>query len=257
MIASRWSQREAHDPEPLPAEPGARVRGVVKRFGRRLVLDHLDATFPAGRITGLVGPNGAGKTTLLKLLLGLVRADAGSLEILGHPLDGTPGYRARIGYMAQSPRFAEHLTGRELVALVRDLRGATGPVDETLLDWFAGTPALDQRVAVLSGGTRQKLNAALAFLFRPQVLILDEPTAGLDPVASRRLKDQILAARDRGVTVILSSHLAGELEELADHLVFVLDGRTRFEGSPRELARATGHTTLEGGLATLMVQEPA
>jgi Cu-processing system ATP-binding protein len=243
---------QASRPTALPDEPAIRVRGVRKRFGARTVLNDLDATFPAGQITGLVGPNGAGKTTLIKILLGLVTPDAGSVEILGRPLDGTPAYRARLGYMPQAPRFAEHLTGRELVAMVRDLRGATGPVDETLLDWFTGTPALDQRVETLSGGTRQKLNAALAFLFRPDLLILDEPTAGLDPVASRRLKDHILAARDRGVSVVLSSHLAGELEELADHLVFVLDGKTRFEGNGRALARATGWTDLERGLAALM-----
>ena len=239
-------------PAALADEPAIRVRGIRKRFGARTVLDDLNATFPPGRITGLVGPNGAGKTTLIKILLGLVTPDAGNVEILGRPLDGTPAYRARLGYMPQAPRFAEHLTGRELVAMVRDLRGATGPVDEALLDWFTGTPALDQRVETLSGGTRQKLNAALAFLFRPDLLILDEPTAGLDPVASRRLKDHILAARDRGVSVVLSSHLAGELEELADHLVFVLDGKTRFEGTERELARATGWADLERGLAALM-----
>jgi Cu-processing system ATP-binding protein len=240
---------------PHPDEPAVRVRGVEKAFGGRAVLTGLDANFPSGQVTGLVGPNGAGKTTLIKILLGLVTADRGNIEIFGRPLDGTPAYRARLGYMPQAPRFAEHLTGRELVAMVRDLRGATGPVDESLLDWFTGSPALDQRVSTLSGGTRQKLNAALAFLFRPDLLILDEPTAGLDPVASRRLKDQILAARDRGVTVILSSHLAGELEELADHLVFVLDGKTRFEGSARELARATGWSDLERGLAALMTTE--
>ena len=244
-------------PHPAVDEPAVRVRGLRKRFGAHAVLSELDATFPAGRITGLVGPNGAGKTTLLKILLGLVTPDAGNVEVLGRPLDGTPEYRARLGYMPQSPRFAEQLTGRELVTMVRGLRGATGPVDESLLDWFTGTRVLDQRVATLSGGTRQKLNAALAFLFRPDLLILDEPTAGLDPVASRRLKDEILTARDRGVSVILSSHLAGELDELADHLVFVLDGRTRFEGSPRELERVTGWRQLERGLAALMTGSPA
>jgi Cu-processing system ATP-binding protein len=237
-----------------PEEPAVRIRGVRKRFGRRLVLADLDATFPRGKITGLVGPNGAGKTTLIKVLLGLVTAERGNVEVLGRPLDGTPTYRARVGYMPQAARFAEHLTGRELVALVKDLRGTTGPIDEGLLDWFAGSAVLDQRVETLSGGTRQKLSAALAFLFRPELLILDEPTAGLDPVASRRLKDAILEARDRGVAVILSSHLAGELEELADHLVFVLDGGVRFEGSGRELARTTGWADLERGLAALMTE---
>jgi len=254
MLRPRMNAPQAA-PQQLHDEPAVRVRGVTKRFGAHAVLTGLDATFPAGQVTGLVGPNGAGKTTLIKILLGLVTADQGNVEILGRPLDGTPAYRARLGYMPQAPRFAEHLTGRELVAMVRDLRGATGPVDESLLDWFAGSRAIDQRVSTLSGGTRQKLNAALAFLFRPDLLILDEPTAGLDPVASRRLKDHILAARDRGVSVILSSHLAGELEELADHLVFVLDGRTRFEGSAQQLARTTGWADLERGLAALMTAE--
>jgi Cu-processing system ATP-binding protein len=235
--------------------PAVRLHQVTKRFGRRAVLDRLEATFPAGKITGLTGPNGAGKSTLIKVLLGLVTADEGEVSVLGHALDGTPEYRARIGYMPQAPRFAEQLTGRELVAMVKDLRGDTGPVDESLLEWFAGTPALDQRVSTLSGGTRQKLNAALAFLFRPDLLILDEPTAGLDPIASRKLKDRILEARARGATVILSSHLASELEEMADHLVFVVEGRTRFEGSPKALIRATGHDDLERGLAALMAGE--
>ena len=235
--------------------PAVSLRGVTKRFGRRAVLDRLDATFPAGKITGLAGPNGAGKSTLIKVLLGLVTADEGEVRVLGHPLDGTPAYRARIGYMAQAPRFAEQLTGRELVRMVRELRGDVGPVDESLLDWFTGTPALDQRVSTLSGGTRQKLNAALAFLFRPDLLILDEPTAGLDPIASRKLKDRILEARSRGATVILSSHLASELEEMADHLVFIVEGHARFEGAPRTLIRATGHDDLERGLAALMAGE--
>jgi Cu-processing system ATP-binding protein len=235
--------------------PAVSLRAVTKRFGRRAVLDRLEATFPAGKITGLTGPNGAGKSTLIKVLLGLVTADEGEVSVLGHALDGTPEYRARIGYMAQAPRFAEQLTGRELVAMVKDLRGDTGPVDESLLEWFAGTPALDQRVSTLSGGTRQKLNAALAFLFRPDLLILDEPTAGLDPIASRKLKDRIIEARARGATVILSSHLASELEEMADHLVFLVEGRTRFEGSPKALIRATGHDDLERGLAALMAGE--
>ena len=110
--------------------PAVQLRAVTKRFGRRAVLDRLEATFPAGKITGLTGPNGAGKSTLIKVLLGLVTADEGEVHVLGHALDGTPGYRARIGYMPQAPRFAEQLTGRELVAMVKDLRGDTGPVDE-------------------------------------------------------------------------------------------------------------------------------
>jgi Cu-processing system ATP-binding protein len=163
-----------------------------------------------------------------------------------------PRYRERLGYMPQLPRFPENLTGREVVRLLRDLRSDAMPEDDELFEAFDLAPELDKPVRTLSGGTRQKLNAAVAFMFRPPVLILDEPTAGLDPIASGELKAKILRARQAGATVILTSHVLSELEELVDDVVFLLEGRVEFEGSMRRLRESTGEPRLERAIACLM-----
>jgi Cu-processing system ATP-binding protein len=225
---------------------------VTKRFGRLPVLRGVSFTVASGRITALAGPNGAGKSTLIKAVLGLVRPDAGTLTVDGIPVGEDPGYRTRIGYMPQAARFPENLTGRELVRMLRDLRGDSVPEDDELFEKFGLVAELDKPVRTLSGGTRQKLNAAVAFMFRPSLLILDEPTAGLDPIANGELKAKILEARDSGATVILSSHVLSELEELMDDVLLLLEGRVRFQGSLHDLRRATGHQRLEGAVAALM-----
>jgi Cu-processing system ATP-binding protein len=168
------------------------------------------------------------------------------------PIGEDPSYRARIGYMPQLARFPENLTGRELVRMLRDLRGDAVPEDDELFESFELPAELDKPVRTLSGGTKQKLNAAIAFMFRPSLLILDEPTAGLDPIANGVLKTKILQARDTGATVILSSHVLSELEEMMDDVLLLLDGRVRFHGSLHDLQRATGHQRLEAAVAALM-----
>jgi len=234
------------------AAPAVEFRGLRKHFGRLTALDAVDITVSAGRVTALVGPNGAGKSTLIKCLLGLVRADEGSILLAGAPLDGGYDYRQGLGYMPQAPRFPDNLTGREVVGMLRDLRGHAAATDEELLEWFGESGAQDRPVRVLSGGTRQKLNAAIAFLFRPELLILDEPTAGLDPVASGILKDKIRRVRDAGATVLLSSHLMAELEELAEDLVFLVDGRVRYAGTIAALKERTGEAGIERAMAALL-----
>lgn len=234
------------------AAAAVEFRGLRKRFGRLTALDAVDIAVAAGRITALVGPNGAGKSTLIKCLLGLVRPDAGSILLAGAPLDGGFSYRRGLGYMPQAPRFPDNLTGREVVDMLRDLRGHAEPTDDELLEWFGESGALDRPVRVLSGGTRQRLNAAIAFLFRPGLLILDEPTAGLDPVASGILKDKIRRVRDGGATVVLSSHLMAELEELAEDLVFLVDGKVRYAGTITGLKEQAGETGLERAMAALL-----
>ncbi|HQR17947.1 MAG TPA: ABC transporter ATP-binding protein [Gemmatimonadales bacterium] len=232
--------------------PAVEFRALRKRFGRLAALDGVDIQVAPGRVTALVGPNGAGKSTLIKCLLGLVRPDEGSILLGGNPLGAGWAYRRELGYMPQAPRFPDNLTGREVVAMLRDLRGRGGDHDEELLDWFGESGALDRPVRVLSGGTRQKLNAAIAFLFRPVLLILDEPTAGLDPVASGILKDKIRRVRDAGATVVLSSHLMAELEELAEDLVFLVEGRVRYAGPLSGLKERTGEAGLERAMAALL-----
>jgi len=233
------------------------ARGITKRFGRLEVLKGVDLLVPAGRITGLVGPNAAGKSTLIKAILGLVRPDAGELQVLGQAVNGDEGYRRRIGYMPQSARFPENLTGTEVLAMVRDLRGAAAALDEVLLERFALGAELGKPVRTLSGGTRQKLSAAVAFLFRPDLLILDEPTAGLDPVSSGIFKEALGSARERGASILLATHTLSELEALADDIVFLLDGRVCFHGPIAELMARTGFANLERAVAALMPRGPA
>ena len=226
--------------------------GLRKRFGRLAVLQGLDLAVPVGGVTAIVGPNAAGKSTFIKSVLGLVRPDRGKLEVLGDDPRGGDAYRARVGYMPQAARFPENLTAREVLRLLTGLRGHPGEQDRELLEAFALDDQLDKPVRTLSGGTRQKLNAVIAFLFRPELVILDEPTAGLDPVASAQLKDKIRREAGRGTTILLTSHLMGEVEELADRVAFLLDGQVRFHGTVDELRTETGETKLERAVARLM-----
>lgn len=238
--------------EPVPI---LSVHGLRKRFGALDVLKGVDVEFGPGRITALVGPNAAGKSTLLKCVLGLVRPDEGEVRFEGRPVADSHGYRAAIGYMPQRAAFPENLTGREVLSLVRSLRPGrsdAGAEDEELLHRFALDPQLDKPVRTLSGGTRQKLNAVVALLFRPHVVILDEPTAGLDPLASSILKEKVQALAEAGTTVILTSHVMSEVEALADTVVFLVDGTTHFEGSMEALRKLTGEQRLERAVARLM-----
>ena len=232
------------------------IRGVSKSFGGVRVLSDVSASFHSGRVTALVGPNAAGKTTLIKAILGLVRPDAGEIMVDGEPLDAAGAYRARIGYMPQIARYPENLTGAELVEFLTELRGGVGHValDESLMDRLRIREFLDKPLKTLSGGTRQKINAAAAFLFRPSILVLDEPTAGLDPLSSSLLKDAI-TERDVGRTVLVTSHVMSELEQVADDVVFLLEGRVRFAGSMAALREETRQSTLERAVAHLMIRQ--
>ena len=230
------------------------VIGLDKHFGTLHVLRALDLRIARGRVTAIVGPNGAGKTTLIKSLLGLVHPDAGSIRIKDTMVNGDVRYRAGIGYMPQIVRFPENLSGRDLIALLTHLRGAAVARDEELIDAFALGEHLSKPVRTLSGGTRQKINALLAFLFRPELLVLDEPTAGLDPLSSSLLKDRILAARGVGGTVVLTSHVMSELEELADDVAFLVDGRVAYIGTLFDLKHMTNQSNLERAIAVMMRQ---
>ncbi|MFI5311794.1 MAG: ABC transporter ATP-binding protein [Gemmatimonadales bacterium] len=228
--------------------------GMQKRFGALDVLRDVSLEVRPGAVTALVGPNASGKTTLIKILLGLTRADAGDVRIGGLPADAPGDYRRALGYMPQAARFPENLTVRDVLDLVAALRPDAAR-DEELIGSFGLASAMDKKVGTLSGGTRQKVNAAIAFLFKPSLLILDEPTAGLDPVASGILKDKIRRAREGGCTVLITSHVLTELEELADDVAFLCDGTLRFAGSVAALLARTGEKRLEAAVAALMRSE--
>ncbi len=229
-----------------------RVRGLRKSFGSLPVLRGVDLEIPPGRITALAGPNGSGKTTLIKIILGLARADAGEVMVGDHTLNGGWRYRSRIGYMPQIPPLPENLSAGELFRMLGELRGGDGEPDPAMVEEFGLEEALDGPLRTLSGGTRQKVNAVTAFMFRPEVFILDEPTAGLDPLAARSLKERIGEERKKGRTFLITSHVLSELQELAEHLVFLLEGQVRFSGAVEDLLSLTGEEKLEGAVAALM-----
>jgi Cu-processing system ATP-binding protein len=235
-----------------------KISGLTKRFGRLHVLQGLDLEIERGCVTAIVGPNGAGKTTLIKSILGLTQADGGKILVNGERVARDDSrYREAIGYMPQIARFPENLTAADLIAMLRDLRGDDATIDEDLIERFNLEPHLRKPLRALSGGTRQKVNAVMAFLFSPQLLILDEPTSGLDPVSSGVLKDKILETRSEGRTVIVSSHVMSELDELADRVVILLEGRTKYTGSVHDLKLDTRQLSLERAVAELMLREVA
>ena len=238
------------------------ITGLTKRFGTLDVLCGLDLAVVPGRVTAVVGPNGAGKTTLIKVVLGLTRPDGGRVLMGGEPIGDDPAYRARVGYMPQIARFPENLTGAELIAMLEELRGRDPGFDPATLDHdlvqaFQLAPHLHKPLRTLSGGTRQKVKAVLAFLIDPDLLILDEPTSGLAPVASGILKEKVLSARAAGKTVIVTSHVMSELEAMADDIAFLLDGRVRFAGSVHDLKLHTRQLSLERAIAQMMIRTAA
>jgi len=232
--------------------PAIEIAGLTKRFGRSDVLRSLDAVIEPGRVTALIGPNAAGKSTLLKCVLGLVRPDAGTVRVHGMLVTSDPSYRRAIGYMPQRAAFPDNLSGDEAIALLRQVRGSDAAIDFELIERFGLGPELRKRVHALSGGTRQKLNAVAAYLFRPSLVILDEPNAGLDPVANAVLKQKILDSTRAGATHLITSHVLSELEELADDVLFVIDGRVRYSGSLESLRTSTGERRLERAVGSLM-----
>jgi Cu-processing system ATP-binding protein len=228
-----------------------RVDGLRKRYGSHDALRGVTLGLRPGAVTALVGPNASGKSTLIKVILGLVRPDAGTVLVNGVPADALGAYRAEIGYMPQLSRFPDNLSVADVLALVSAFRPGA-PRDDELIEAFHLVRDLDRPVRTLSGGTRQKVSAALAFLFRPRVLILDEPTAGLDPLSATVLKEKIRAVRAEGRTVLVSSHVSADLEGLCDDIAFLCDGELGFAGPFAALLDQVGERRLEGAIASLV-----
>jgi Cu-processing system ATP-binding protein len=231
------------------------IRHLCKRFDKLSVLDDVSLDIAEGSVTAILGPNASGKSTLLKCLLGLVNPDRGSILIDGDRILGRSEYRSKLGYMPQIARFPENLPVDDLFRMVRDLRRDTADVDIELFARYELGTMSRKRLGTLSGGTRQKILAALAFMFSPRILVLDEPTVGLDPIATTIFKDKLRKERDAGKTILLSSHLVNEVDELADHIVYLLDGRPFFDGSRDEIKQATSESRLDRALVRLMEKE--
>lgn len=234
-----------------------RISGLRKSYGALPVLTGLDLTLRAGETTAVIGPNAAGKTTLIKCILGLVRPQEGEILVGGQDVRRGIDYRRLIGYMPQTASFPENLTCTEVIELIRSIRPDAPAPDLSLVRRLDLEKDMSKPVRTLSGGTLQKLSAVIAFMFDPAIYILDEPTAGLDPRASATLKDHIRSIPERGGTVVLTSHVMADLEELCDRVVFLLDGRIRYDGSLDSILKDTGEHRLERAIARLLDQEAA
>jgi len=228
---------------------------VSKQFGKLKALDDVSVTCVKGECIALIGPNGCGKTTLIKSILGMVVCDSGFITFNGNNIKHHWQYRENIGYMPQIGRYPENMKIGQVLDMMKDIRGKkdTQP-DEDLIDQFGLKGVLSKRMRTLSGGTRQKVSAALAFLFNPEVLILDEPTAGLDPVSSEILKEKIILEKNKGKLVLITSHVLSELDDLVSQVIYMQDGKLCFHKSITSLREETGEEKLSKAIANIMVQ---
>ena len=221
------------------SEPAAlRTRGLTKAYGPRTVVTSLDLDVPAGVVSGFVGPNGAGKTTTIRMLLGLVRPTAGDGAVLGHPLTRPTAYLPQVGAMIEGPAFTPALSGADnLRVLARAGRIPGGRVGEVLARVGLAERGAD-KYRTYSLGMKQRLGIAAALLPSPRLLVLDEPTNGLDPAGIAQMRDLIASFRDEGMTVFVSSHLLAEVEQVCDHLVMIREGALVFQGPVADLVRS-------------------
>lgn len=228
---------------------------VSKKFGKLKALDDVSVTCVKGECIALIGPNGCGKTTLIKSILGMVVCDSGFITFNGNNIRHDWKYRAQIGYMPQIGRYPENMTIGQVLNMMKDIRGYKNEnLDEELISLFALNDILKKRMSTLSGGTRQKVSAALAFLFNPDVLILDEPTAGLDPVSSEILKVKILTEKNKGKLVLITSHILSELDDLISQVIYMQDGRICFHKGITNLQAETGEAKLSKAIAHVMLK---
>jgi len=228
------------------------VKHIGKKFGNLEVLKDVSASFISGGSYAIVGPNGSGKTTLIKSILGMVLPDSGLISFDGNSIAGQWHYRENIGYMPQIGRYPDNMKIGQLLNMMKDLRGTGRRVDEELVTELQLDVLFNKRMHTLSGGTRQKVSAALAFLFDPSVLILDEPTAGLDPLSVEILKAKILKEKERGKIFLITSHIMSDLDELTSDLIYLEDGVVRYSNPLQLLKQQTGEEKLGRAIASMM-----
>lgn len=228
------------------------IKDLYKRYSKNRVLKGITLEIGSGGIFAVLGPNGSGKTTLIKSILGMVVPDKGSIELDGKNIKGDWKYRNYIDYLPQIANFPSNLTVNELIKMIKDLRDFKGTEDQRLIELFKLEPFLDKKLGNLSGGTKQKVNLVLTFMFDSPLIILDEPTTGLDPISHIRLKDLIKAEKEKGKTILITSHIMNFVEEISDEIVFLLEGQIYFKGSIQELKSKTGQPDFEHAIASIL-----
>ncbi len=226
---------------------------VCKRFGKLQVLDNVSIDVEKGIRTAILGPNGSGKTTLIKTLLGMVIPDSGDVLFKGESVIGKHKYRREIVYMPQIALFPQNLTVKELLDLIPKLRRQSARYDG-LIERFGVNEFMHKKMNALSGGMRQKVNLVLAFMFDVPLIILDEPTNGLDPVAVLELKKLLREEEEKGRTIIFTSHIMDFVQQMADRIVFLLEGVVKFKGTVEEILQETDSSSLEEAVASLILK---
>lgn len=230
------------------------ANNVCKSFGKLKVLNNVSFKSNAGQCIALIGPNGCGKTTFIKCILGMVVPDSGSMSIFGKDIAGGWEYRNTIGYMPQVGRYPENMKIGQVIEMLTDIRQSK-TTDDDLINAFDLKQLYNKRMRTLSGGTMQKVSASIAFLFQPQILILDEPTAGLDPVASEVLKEKVLAEKKNGKLILITSHILSELDELVSHILYMQDGSIMLYKTLSEIKEQTGEEKLSKAIAHFMINK--
>lgn len=228
------------------------IKELQKKFGKFEVLKNINLSCKKGECIALIGPNGCGKTTLIKSVLGMVLPDSGTIHFNGNSVLGEYLYRERIGYMPQIGRYPDNMTIGQIIEMIKKIRNSSDDLDEDLFHAFELEKMFDKQMRTLSGGTTQKVSAVLAFLFNPDVLILDEPTAGLDPLAAEVLKEKIIKEKEKGKLILITSHLLSELDDLITEIIFMQEGKVHFHQKVEELKTTTGEEKISKAIAKIL-----
>lgn len=228
------------------------IKNLTKKFNKFTALQDINLECKKGHSIAFIGPNGCGKTTLIKCILGLNVVEFGDILVSGNSVKKDFLYREKIGYMPQIGKYPENMTIGQTIKMIQDNRKNVENLDTELLEAFELPKLYDKKMSTLSGGTTQKVSAVLAFMFHPEIIILDEPTAGLDPLASEILKNKIIKERNNGKLIIITSHLLSELDDMVNEIVFINDGKVLVHQSVEDLKTETQQTKISDAITNIL-----
>ena len=229
-----------------------KIKNLTKKFNKFTALQNIDLECKKGHSIAFIGPNGCGKTTLIKCILGLNVVESGDILVNGNSVKNDFLYREKIGYMPQIGKYPENMTIGQTIKMIQNNRKNIENLDTELLEAFELPKLYDKKMSTLSGGTTQKVSAVLAFMFHPEIIILDEPTAGLDPLASEILKNKIIKERKNGKLIIITSHLLSELDDMVNEIVFINEGEILVHQSVEDLKTETQQTKISDAITNIL-----